>query len=75
MNITAFWDTETHSLIKVTGISQVITISFIRALMMDAVSTSETSINFHETTWSNIPEGCHLQLLNRFQHFNNEYIL
>jgi hypothetical protein len=25
-------------------------------LMMEAVSTSETSMNFHETTWRNIPE-------------------
>jgi hypothetical protein len=30
------------------------------ALMMEAVSTSETSVNFHKTTRCNIPEGCHL---------------
>jgi hypothetical protein len=25
------------------------------ALMMEAVSTSETSVNFYQTTWCNIP--------------------
>jgi hypothetical protein len=30
---------------------------------MDAVSTSETSVNFLETTWRNIPEDGHLQLV------------
>jgi hypothetical protein len=29
-------------------------------LMMETVSTSETSVNFYETTRRNIPEGCHL---------------
>jgi hypothetical protein len=29
------------------------------ALMMEAVRTSETSVNFYETTRRNIPEGCH----------------
>jgi hypothetical protein len=27
---------------------------------MKEVSTSETSVNFHETTRPNIPDGCHL---------------
>jgi hypothetical protein len=26
------------------------------ALMMEAVSTAETSANFYQTTWRNIPE-------------------
>jgi hypothetical protein len=26
------------------------------ALLMEAVSTSETSVNSHETTWRNVPE-------------------
>jgi hypothetical protein len=30
------------------------------SLMMAAVSTSEISVNFYETTWCNISEGCHL---------------
>jgi hypothetical protein len=31
------------------------------ALMMEAVSTSETPVNFYETTRRNIPEGFRLQ--------------
>jgi hypothetical protein len=30
------------------------------ALMMEAVRSSETSVNFYETTRRNIPEGWHL---------------
>jgi hypothetical protein len=30
-------------------------------LMVEVVSTSETSVNFHQTTWRNIPEDSHLQ--------------
>jgi hypothetical protein len=31
------------------------------ALMMEAVSISETSVNFYQTTRRNIPEDSHLQ--------------
>jgi hypothetical protein len=31
------------------------------ALMMETVSTSETSVNFYRTTRHNIPEDSHLQ--------------
>jgi hypothetical protein len=31
------------------------------ALMMEAVNTSETSVNFYETTQHNIPEDIHIQ--------------
>jgi hypothetical protein len=31
--------------------------------MMEAVSTSETSINFYKTAWRNNPEGCHIHVL------------
>jgi hypothetical protein len=41
---------------KLTDVSEVLTASIIRALMMEAVSTSEMSVNFYETTWHNIPE-------------------
>jgi hypothetical protein len=34
------------------------------ALMMEAVSTSETSVYFYETTKRNIPEDCHLPRIN-----------
>jgi hypothetical protein len=38
------------------------------ALMMETVSTSETSVNFDETTRRNIPEGCLLLKKNISQH-------
>jgi hypothetical protein len=31
------------------------------ALMMEAASTTETSVNFYETTRRNIPEDSHLR--------------
>jgi ABC-type arginine transport system permease subunit len=40
---------------KVTDVSEVLTAAII-ALMMVAVSTYETSVNFYETTRRNIPE-------------------
>jgi hypothetical protein len=33
------------------------------ALMMEAASTSETLLNFYQTTWHNNPEDSHLQTL------------
>jgi hypothetical protein len=33
------------------------------ALMMEAAIISETSVNFYETTRRNIPEGCHLRII------------
>jgi hypothetical protein len=33
------------------------------ALMMEAASTSVTSVNLHQTTQRNIPEGSHLHVL------------
>jgi hypothetical protein len=35
------------------------------AMMMEAVGTSETSVNLYETTWRNIPEGYHLHTVCR----------
>jgi hypothetical protein len=32
----------------------------VASLMMEAVSTSETSVNFYQTAWRNIPEDSHL---------------
>jgi hypothetical protein len=29
--------------------------------MMEAVKTSETSVNIRQTTWCDIPEGSHLE--------------
>jgi hypothetical protein len=34
------------------------------ALMMEAASTFETSVNFYQTTWLNIPEDSHLHIIN-----------
>jgi hypothetical protein len=47
MKIAVFWDLRLCSLI---------------ALMMEAVSTSEMSVNFYETARCNIPEESHLVL-------------
>jgi hypothetical protein len=33
------------------------------ALMMEAVNTSETSVNFYQTTRGSIPEDSHLHLV------------
>jgi hypothetical protein len=36
--------------------------AFIISLMMEAASTSETLVNFYQTTWCDIPEASHLQI-------------
>jgi hypothetical protein len=35
-------------------------------VMMEAASTSETSVNFYQTTWCNNPEDNHLHTHNAF---------
>jgi hypothetical protein len=48
---------------KLTYVSDVLTASIIRAIivmLMEAVSTSETSTNFYQTTWYNVPEDSDL---------------
>lgn len=55
-----FWDTsrlEKKVLVEILFGSQVLI-----TLMMGAASTSETSVLFYQTTWSNIPEDSHLHL-------------
>jgi hypothetical protein len=42
----------------------VIAASIIRA-MMEAASTSETSVNFYQTTWCKKPEDSHLHTRHR----------
>jgi hypothetical protein len=49
----ALWDIASCSLVEVDR-------HFRRALMMEAVRTSETSVYFNKTTWCYIPEVCHL---------------
>jgi hypothetical protein len=52
MKMTIFWDVVTCSLVEVRT-----------ALMMEAASTSETSVNLYQTIWCNIPEDSHLEKL------------
>jgi hypothetical protein len=35
------------------------------ALMMETVSSSETLVNFYQTTWCNIPEDSHLHCISK----------
>jgi hypothetical protein len=53
MKIKAFWYIASCSLVKF--------------LMIEAVSISEKSVNFYETTRCIIPEGCHLQQTNSME--------
>jgi hypothetical protein len=46
--------------LKLTDVSEVVTTSIIRAMMMEAASTSETWVSFYKTTWHNIPHDSHL---------------
>jgi hypothetical protein len=45
---------------KFTNVSEVPAASIIRAMMMEAASTSETLVNFYQTTWHNNSEDSHL---------------
>jgi hypothetical protein len=51
-----------------TDVSEVLTTSIIRSivLMMEAVSTSESSVSIYQTTRRNIPEDSHLHFDLRF---------
>jgi hypothetical protein len=62
MKAKAFWDIELCSLVEV-DVSEVLTASIIRAMMMKVVCTSETSVYFNETTRPYITESCHLHKL------------
>jgi hypothetical protein len=46
---------------KFTYVSEMLAASIMRP-MMEAASTSETSVNFYKTTQHNIPEDSHLQI-------------
>jgi hypothetical protein len=43
-------------------VSEVLTASIIRAMVMEAISTSETSVNFYQTTRRSVPEDSHLYI-------------
>jgi hypothetical protein len=50
----------TAASMKMTVICNVAQCSLMIALMMEAASTSETSVNFYQTTRRSIPEDSHL---------------
>jgi hypothetical protein len=60
MKMTVFWDVAPCSLQKSTDVSEVLSEAMI-ALMMEAVSISETSVNCYQTTRRNIQEESHVQ--------------
>jgi hypothetical protein len=60
MMMTVFWNVVPCSLVDI-DVSEVLTASVI-APMMEAVSTSETSVSFYQTTRRNIPEGSYLPI-------------
>jgi hypothetical protein len=57
------------------GASEVLAASFIRAVMalMEAESTSETSVNFYQTTERKNPEDSHLHI-RRHKNIKSHYI-
>jgi hypothetical protein len=57
-----FWDV---SPLKLTDVSEMQNGSIIRAMLMEAVRTSETSVNFKVTTRSYIPEDSKLRTRRR----------
>jgi hypothetical protein len=61
MKVTVFWNTGRCSPVEIYQVSDVLTASI--ALMMEAVSTSETSVCFSEISRLNIPEDCLIFLL------------
>jgi hypothetical protein len=65
MMMTAFWVVAPCSLVEADRRFRGV-YSIVRSiLMIESVSTSETSVNFYETTRRNIPEGRHLHTRRR----------
>jgi hypothetical protein len=67
MKMIVFCDVAPCSLVEMTDVLKVRTASIIRAiaLMMEAVRTSETSVNFYQTARRNIPQGSYLHTRRR----------
>jgi hypothetical protein len=51
----------------------VLAASIIGVVMMEAASTSETTVNFYQAAWHNIPEDSHLKKVNSFHKYTQMY--
>jgi hypothetical protein len=55
--MTVVWVIGPHVPRKITDVSKIVTAFIIKAIM-EAISTSETSLNLYQNTLHNIPETC-----------------
>jgi hypothetical protein len=60
MKMTVFWDVALCSLVEIDQSFRGAYCLHHQNLMIEEVCTSETSVNFYETTWRNITEDSHL---------------
>jgi hypothetical protein len=60
---------------KFTNVSEVLAASIIRAIITEAARTSETLVNFYQTTWHYNPEDSHLHTHRRenLKSYKNHY--
>jgi hypothetical protein len=56
MKTRVFWDVAPCNVVRVTDVSEVCTAATIRAMIMEAARTSETSVNFYDIARGNIQE-------------------
>jgi hypothetical protein len=61
MKMAVFWVVAPRSLVKFTNVSEVLAASGLIALMLEATRTSETLVNFYQTTRRYNPEDSHLR--------------
>jgi hypothetical protein len=59
IKMTVFWDVAPCSLAEVYQCFRGVCCCAIIALMLEISGTSETSVNFYQTTWCNTPEDSH----------------
>jgi hypothetical protein len=62
MKMTVIWDTVPCSPQMMMDVSEVHTTIIIRALIMEAVCTSEMQVNIYKNAWHNIPQDYHFHL-------------
>jgi hypothetical protein len=78
MKMTVFSGVAPCSLVEVTSISEVLAAFIIRAsviaLMVEAASVSEMSVNLYQTTWCNIPEDSHHLIFNQLFNYVTKYL-